>query len=459
MSTKTLSPNFRRSFQKGCGTMKAIYLLFALVLSSASANAGDNDFSYRNQSEFKASDYLFKRQELRRDPVFDEYRTVDVGVNLGVGSDCGRVDFKSTLQASLKNILDSRYFGDMGKDIIAGSPMLLACYFSPTWCAILKHSQINANFMSQMRLDQCSLMDKYTDSRVQEFYEERQSCVHREIDRNGGNIEAAMQSCNSSRVWDTDIANWSGSKYGEKSSSNKLISSSAHWAGLDTPAAASTINLVKNLVGDTVVSRGRVSVEYGDKPFGITPRTHLAGIEREVQEKLCQGLLKKIDAAGPQGANTVIRGADLEDVTGIKDQILLDRQTLRNLAVMPYRARALYCQRLASSIAVARFSDDMNRSLDVLELASQNPNLPERRKKEIENKRSALKNSVEATLELQKERNSPLNEVVAQINQEGEGLHLELSKERLLRDQTELDARSARSRFFDCADGVMCDGN
>lgn len=439
--------------------MKAIYLLFAMALSSATAHASDNDFGYRNQSEFKSSDYLFKRQELRRDPIFDEYRTVDVGVNLGIGSDCGRVDFKSTLQASLKNILDSRYFGDMGKDIIAGSPMLLACYFSPTWCAILKHSQINANFMSQMRLDQCSLMDKYTDSRVQEFYEERQSCVHREIERNGGNIEAAMQSCNSSRVWDTDIANWSGSKYGEKSSSNKLISSSARWAGLDTPAAASTINLVKNLVGDTVVSRGRVSVEYGDKPFGITPRTHLAGIEREIQEKLCQGLLKKIDAAGPQGANTVIRGANLEDVTGIKDQILLDRQTLRNLAVMPYRARALYCQRLASSIAVARFSDDMNRSLDVLELASQNPNLPERRKKEIENKRSALKNSVEATLELQKERNSPLNEVVAQINQEGEGLHLELSKERLLRDQTELDARSARSRFFDCADGVMCDGN
>lgn len=439
--------------------MKRVSFVFVLSLWSVAAVAADNDFSYRNQSEFKSSDYLFKRQELRRDPVFDEYRSVDVGVNLGIGSDCGRVDFKSTLQASLKNILDSRYFGDMGKDIIAGSPMLLACYFSPTWCAILKHSQINANFMSQMRLDQCSLMDKYTDSRVQEFYEERQSCVHREIDRNGGNIEAAMQSCNSSRVWDTDIANWSGSKYGEKSGSNKLISSSARWAGLDTPAAASTINLVKNLVGDTVVSRGRVSVEYGDKPFGITPRTHLAGIERDVQERLCQGLLKKIDAAGPQGANTVIRGANLEDVTGIKDQALLDRQTLRNLSVMPYKARALYCQRLASSIAVTRFSDDMNRSLDVLALASQNPNLPERRKKEIEDKREALKNSVEATLDLQKERNLTLNEVVAQINQEGEGLHLELSKERLMRDQTELDAQSARSRFFDCADGVMCDGN
>ena len=436
--------------------MKIVFIALVLFVPSLGFTA-DGDFSYRNQSVFKARDYLFKRQELRRDPVFDEYRTVDVGVNLGVGSDCGRVDFKNTLQASLKNILDSRYFGDMGKDIIAGSPMLLACYFSPTWCAILKHSQINANFMSQMRLNQCSLMDKYTDSRVQEFYEERQGCVHREIEQNGGNIETAMQACNSSRVWDKDIANWSGAKYGERTSSNKLIASSARWAGLDTPAAAGTLNLVKNLVGDTVVSRGRVSVDYGDKPFGMTPRTHLAGIEREVQEKLCQEFLKQVDSAGAYSANTIIRQADLDGIAGTKNQVLLDRQTLRNLAVMPYKTRALYCQRLASSIAIARFSEDMNRSLDVLSLAAQNPNLPERRKLEIENKREHLKNSVQATLELQRERNSPINEVVAQINQEGESLHFELSRDRMVRDRAGMDGEAARSRFFDCADGVMCD--
>lgn len=438
--------------------MRLLVIVLTGLFSSAVALAGQDDFSYRNRSEFKASDYLFQNQGLKRDPIFDEYRTVDIGVNLGVGSDCGRVDFRSTLQASLKNILDSRYFGDMGKDIIAGSPMLLACYFSPTWCAILKHSQINANFMSQMRLNQCSLMDKYMDSRVQEFYEERQSCVHREIEKRGGDIESAMQACNSNRVWDTDIANWAGSKYGEKSSTNRLIESSAKWAGLDSPQASGTVKLVKNLVGDTVIARGQVSVEYGDKPFGITPRSHLAGIEREVQQKLCDGFLKKVDSAGSSRTNSVIREANLSDLTGTREQVLLDRQTLRNLAIMSYKSRALYCQRLANSIAVARFSEDMNRSLDLLALAAQNPNLPERRKKEIEDKRDFLKQSVEVTLELQKERNQPLNEVVAQINQEGEELSIELSRERLHRDQIDLEAQSARSRFFDCADGVFCDG-
>lgn len=438
--------------------IKYLGFLFVLTVSSISF-AGDNDFSYRNRSEFKASDYLFQQQGLKKDPVFDEYRTVDLGINLGVGSDCGRVDFKNTLQASLKNMLDSRYFGDIGKDIMAGSPMLLACYFSPTWCAILKHSQVNANFMSQMRLNQCALMDKYVDSRVGDYYEERQSCVHKEIEKNGGNIEVAMQTCNSSRVWDTDLANWSGSKYGEKSDSNKLIESSARWAGFDTSEGSSAVKLVKNLVGDTVISHGKVSVEYGDKPFGLTPRTHLAGIERDIQEKLCVGFLRKIDNQGIGHTGSVIREVDIKAITGSESQTLLDRQTLRNLAVMPFKTRSLYCQRLASSIAVARFSEDMNRSLDVLSMASQNPNLPDRRRKEIADKRDALKLSIDATLELQRERNTPLNQVVAQINQEGAVIRADLSEARLNQESSNIQSESAKSRFFDCADGIMCGGS
>lgn len=437
--------------------MKSILLVVLMSLISMSAFAGENDFNYQNKSELRSNDYLYQQQGLRRDPVFDEYRSIDLGINLGIGSDCGRVDFKNTLQATLKNILDSRYFGDMGKDIMAGSPMLLACYFSPTWCAILKHSQINANFMSQMRLNQCALMDKYVDSRVGDFYEERQTCVHKEIERNGGNIEAATQNCNSGGMWDKDLANWSGSKYGEKSSSNKLIGDSARWAGFDDQEGGNgAVKLVQSLVGDTVVSRGKVSVEYGDKPFGITPRTHLAGIERDVQEKLCTGLLRKVDDAGPSRANAIIRDADIKAITG-SDSPLLDRQTLRNLAVMPYKTRGLFCLRLANSIAASRFSEDMNRSLDVLSIASQNPNLPDRRRKEISDKRDSLRQSIEATLELQRERNSPLNQVVAQINQEGAAIREDLSEERIVRDGASLESDSARSRLFDCADGVMCE--
>jgi hypothetical protein len=83
--------------------------------------------------------------------------------------------------------------------------------------------------------------------------------------------------------------------------------------------------------------------------------------------------------------------------------------------------------------------------------------LPERRKKEIEDKRDTLKQLIQTTLELQRERNVPLNEVVAQINQEGEGIHQDLSRERLMRDQSGLESQTAKSRFFDCSDGVLCE--
>ena len=439
--------------------MKSTIILATLLVIASTANSGDNDFSYKNRSEVRPGDYLFQHQGMKKDPVFDEYRSVDLGINLGIGSDCGRVDFKNTLQASLKNILDSRYFGDMGKDIMAGSPMLVACYFSPTWCAILKHSQINANFMSQMRLNQYALMDKFVDSRVGDFYEERQACVHKEIEKNGGNIETAMQTCNSSRMWDTDLTNWAGAKYGEKSESNKLIQSSARWAGLDTPESSSTIKLVQSLVGDTVVSRGKVSVDYGDKPFGLTPRTHLASIERDIQDRLCNGFLSKIDQTEPGQINSIIRDTNLNEITGKVDQTLLDRQTLRNLAVIPLKTRSLYCLRLSNSIALSRFTEEMNRSLDVLTIASQNPNLPDRRRKEISDKRDSLKQSVDATLDLQKERNSPLNQVVAQINQEGSGLRQDLTNEAIRRDGKALQLESMRTRFFDCSDGIMCGEN
>jgi hypothetical protein len=435
---------------------KYIFSLIYILGLGLQVQASDNDFSYKNKSEIRAKDYLYQDPGFQRDPVFDQYRTVDLGVKLGVGSDCGRVDFKSTLQASLKNMLDSKYFGDLGKDIVAGSPMLLACYFSPTWCAILKHSQINANFMGQMRLNQCALMDKYTDSRVEDFYTERQDCVHKEIERNGGNIEAAMQSCNSSRVWENDLTNWAGNKFGEKSDSNKLIESSAKWAGFSSPESSGAVKLVQSLVGDTVVSKGNVSVEYGDKPFGITPRTHLAGIERDIRDKLCVQLLKRIDDSGSSGMNIVVRDSELRDITGGNDQTVLDRQTLRNLAVMPYRARSLYCGRLANSLAMTKFAEDMNRSLDVLSVASQNPNLPEKRRKEIADKRAVLKESVEATIELQKERSAPINEILSQINQEGELIHQSLTHDKINQESNDYQLSETKRQFFDCSDGVLC---
>ena len=430
--------------------------LLALVGLTKIASAGDFKYSGR----LSPNDYLLGSQEQHRDPVFDKYRTVELGANLGIGSDCGRIDFKNTLRASLQNVLDAKYFGDMGKDILAASPMLLTCYFSPTWCAILKHSQLNAHWLSQMRLDQCSLVDKYTDSRTEDFYQERQSCVRKSIEANGGNLEQAMESCRGSNVWSSDLANWAGSKNGEKASSNKLIDSSAKWAGMDDSDSKPSLDLVKALVGDTVVSHGNISVDYGPRNAPLTPRTYLQSIETATYEKLCNGIMRKVaDSEGKVAIEQIVSDDELKALSPSVDRQIVDRQTIRSIAYMNSKQGGLACQKLSDAVAMTVFSNDVNRSLDLLTTLSQNPNLPPQRKQEIEGKRKALKEQVELTVELYRERTDPINSVLSQVNQEGRKLQSEAVASDLSNDSSVEENHRTNLNYLDCSDGVMCGGS
>ncbi|MCB0356611.1 MAG: hypothetical protein KDD40_06370, partial [Bdellovibrionales bacterium] len=72
--------------------MKIISFLFLICISSL---ATAKEFNYRHSSELSSSDYLFKERSNQNDAVFDNYQTIDLGFSLGVGADCGKVDFKS----------------------------------------------------------------------------------------------------------------------------------------------------------------------------------------------------------------------------------------------------------------------------------------------------------------------------------------------------------------------------
>ena len=207
---------------KPLGPHRALKMLLALSLLADADVLLAQDFQrYQRSGRFRSDDYLLKSFNEHHDPLFDRStQIIDLGLDLGIGSDCGRVDFKGTMRSTLKNLLDSKYFGDLGRNIIASSPMLLTCYMSPTWCAILKHTQVSANFLSQMRLNQCALIDKYVDNRTDDYYRERQGCVRQKIADNGGDLEKAMGSCQN--VYSSDLTNWAGKSSGNKTPTNKL---------------------------------------------------------------------------------------------------------------------------------------------------------------------------------------------------------------------------------------------
>jgi len=424
----------------------SFFIIFPIV-----SNA---DYSYRNTSKLRPNDYLLNSRDRGKDPVFDGNATANLGVDLGIGSDCGRVDIKSTLRASLKNLLDAQYFGDMGRDILAASPMLVTCYFSPTWCAILKHTRMNANFLSQLRLDQCSLIDKYTDSRTEDFYKERQKCIHKAIERNGGNMEAAMKECSNSRVFDYDLADWTG-KNGN-SSNNKLIESSSKWAGLKGKSAQRVIDLTKSLVGDMVVSKGKVSLDYGPKKIAMTPRTYYQSIMQKTKEELSKVIDKTESKYEERPVEAIVTKNDLEAVSGSSDMILIDKQTIKSLVFMPYRQQEMAVNKLSEAIALTRFSSEMNKTLDLLHIAEQNPNLPDSKKTLLKNKRDSLESSVKLTLELHNQRNEPLNKVLASISKEGEQW-VNVKKGKTIRtDFGRKQKYHLEREFWNCADGMFC---
>lgn len=426
------------------------FLLILSALAPMTARA-DSRFQSRYSSHLTPEDYLLGSHGEHKDDLFEKSRVIDLGVDLRIGSDCGRIDFGGTLRSTLKNLLDSRYFGDLGRNIVAGSPMLLTCYMSPTWCAILKHTQINANMLSQMRLNQCSIIDKYTDSRVEDFYRDRQACVRRQIDANGGDLENALQHCQN--TFDVDLANWSG---GGRTSTNKLLQSSADWARLPS-GAESSLNLIKAMVGDTVISRGQVSVDYGPRRMNLSPRTYLLGLENQTYEKLCKDMMAKADSSPSESLDKLISTKKLKDLDVDAENIVLDRQTLEALSALPIARRNVACRKLSDAFALSIYTRDMNRSLDVMTTLTQNPNLPPHRKEELEQKRKALKEQIEMSLDLRKEKNEPLNRVLAQINEEGERARSQWMEEVFLHDANHQASKRGEHSLMDCADGVLCE--
>ena len=438
--------------------MKQFFHVMAALAAMVFSSPTFAQVDYQSSSTLSPNDYLFGSHGKRSDPVFDNFRTVDLGIDLGIGADCGRIDFRGTMRAALGNILDSKYIEDMGRDIIAASPMLLTCYYSPTWCSILKQSQLRASMLANMRLDQCGMIDKYVDSRVEDYQQERQQCVRKEIASSGGNFEQAMQSCGGN-YWQADIANWSGDDANSTTSENELLGSSAKWAGLTGREADRTVSLVKALVGDTVIKQGTVSVNFGPSHKPLTPRTHLLALEKQTYSDLCDGLLARVEQNGGRSANIdrLVTDADLRRVSGESDTPLIDRQTLRSLTYLPYKQRSLACRKLADAMSMTVFTMDMNKSLDFLSSpVATNPHLPEHRKQEADRKRRALKDQIEMTLALNKTKSEPLNQVLYQINEDGVKFQGIATDRTLKLDEAHHAASQTDANLLDCADGILC---
>ena len=423
-----------------------------------SSSDGSN---FQGYAKLKPQDYLFAPSPEQRNDLFDGLKPVEASVNLGVGSDCGRINVEGTLRSTFGKVLNGDYFKGLAQDIVGSAPMLTACYLSPTWCAILKHTQLSANFLTQTRLSQCQVIDKYTDSRVEDYYRERQSCVQKSIAANGGDMEAAMNSCQGN-VFGAKPGRWAGSTKDDPNAPNRLIADSAKWAGFDGPEGDRITGLIKSMVGDTVVAQGSVSVEYGPKAHPYSPRSYLISMEQESYNSLCNKLLPAVTAQS-LGDSRYVSDSDIDQMLKTlptapteEEHSFLTPDVLRNLAYLPSIRRDHVCLKLSQTLALQSFIRDMNRSIDVLTAASQNPNLPPNRRDELETKRSQLKDQLELTLRLHTEESKPVGEVMKYIVSEGLTAQDEATSARLSEESGSQYRDAHFGRMNDCADGFFC---
>ncbi len=431
------------------------FLMLSSIWIPVCAISAVGDLDYRSVGRLRPSDYLFGTHGRSRDRIFDEARTVDLSVDLGVsGGDCGNLSVKNTLQSALKNILDAKYLGDMGSSILSASPMLLTCYFSPTWCSILKHSRVRSDFLAQLRMDQCKAIDSYTDSKVSEFDEQRAQCVRRANQSSGGNFEKAMESCKNSTGF--DLSDWAGDG---NTVENRLIGSTAKWAGLKNEKAQRFVNLTKAFIGDTVIKRGQISLDYGPHKVQLTPRTYLNQLKENSQKSLCNDLVGKVIAQGGYRTdlNNLISDNDLDKISEGADHHLIDRQTILSLTYLPHAKREVACKKLSESIAMTVFSDDMGKTLDFASAKlTTNPHLPSRRQNDAIRKTRVLKDQIEMTLALEQHQSTPLNKALYQINKEGAKYQKGVVEEAMRTDEKAKISKSIDYQFFDCADGIGC---
>ena len=432
-----------------------ISVVFCVALT-AWADTPSSGFSF-GTGKLKPQDYLYAPNPERNNELFESLKPVEAGVNLGIGSDCGKINIEGTFKSTFSKFLGGNYFNGLAQDILGSAPMLAACYMSPTWCSILKHTQLSANFLTQTRLNQCQIIDKYTDSRTEDYYRGRQDCVHQAIQNNGGDMDAAMASCQGG-VFESKAGKWAGSSKDNPNKQSALIEDSVAWAGFDGQEGTRVTDILKSMVGDTVVAQGNVRVEYGPRSHPYSPRSYLVSLEKQVQDDFCGKLLPQITQN-----TSFVNDSDIERQikllpTGPSDQdpSVLTPDLVRNLAYLPPARRDRVCTKLAQAMAMSAFTRDMNRSLDVLTAASQNPNLPPNRKLEIDQKRTQLNEQIELTLRLRQEQSKPMGEVMQYIAQEGITAQDDAVRTTLTQESTARENHSHRQRMNDCADGIFC---
>lgn len=426
--------------------MKLIILL-ALMLPFS----GVAEVSYQSSRRLSLKGHELLNLSKDRTSALDNYKVIDLSANIEVGASCGEMNVATNLKANLKDLLDDQFFNGLGNKIQNAGGMLALCYLSPSYCAIAKHMRMSSHFLSQLNLDSCSMIDKYTDSRVADYELTKQQCVRQEMDRNGRDVKSALEKCSNGA---DALMDWSGASSGTVAS-NDLLGATAKWAGMSGDDVDRLLDSTKAMVGNTVVAKGGMQVDFGSREKLVTPRELIAETAEEQSRRIGELVGEMSSSEGRTMARASL-DQKLSETFGPEMDGTVAYEVARKLSYMPRTARNQAVGRLSKALASERVVQNAEKSIEILSLASRNPNLPPTRQQEAIQLRQQLKDQLAMTLEMRKGERDQLANVIAAIGSEGGEFEGDYGRRNLESASARQNGTRLKELFYDCSDGVFC---
>ncbi len=402
------------------------------------------DFDYRDSVRL-GSQNMYDLSK-RREGSLQEYRIVDLSASVDVGSNCGQMNVGANLRANMKEFLNGDFFQGLGNQITDAGGLLALCYLSPAMCSITKNLRITSGLTSAMDLEACSLIEKYQDQQIAVYERERSQCVRSELKRNGNNVKEALKSCGENS-YENKLKDWAGGD--GLVPMNQLLDSTAKWAGLGGDEAIKTIELTKAFVGDTVIGKGGVSVDFGARNRIYTP-SDLIEDERKLIAENIQNYFRYNEFSSN------IEDDDLEKIFQQKIPLSVSRNLMQKLSFLPNRDRETAISKVSKAIATQSGIEKLEKSMELLLLASRNPNVPDAQKLEAKNLSEQLKNSLELSLKVKNSENDSFEKILAQVSDESQKYESWEFSEKLNVEKTNFGEKSLKQDFMDCSDNVFC---
>jgi len=266
------------------------------------------------------------------------------------------------------------------------------------------------------------------------------------MQRNGNNVKLALKACGSNN-YEHSLADWSG---GEKNvNMNRLIESTAKWAGLKGEDAERTVELTKSFVGDTVIGRGGIEVDFGSRKRIVSP-SEVIEEEKILLAKGLNTLFKNYDE------NWTIKDEDIKKVFENRLPLPVAKNLVQKLSFLPYREREMAISKLSKAVATQSGIDKVEKSMEVLLLASRNPNIPDAQRLEAKQLSEQLESSLKLGVQAKSQEYANLERVVSRITEEGQKYENWENRDAIGVEKARFSRKSLQQEYMDCSDKVFC---